>query len=187
MLGIAITFLTTGSLNFNEIAHFTVFYDDSISASVLGFLLLLSAFLFKLGVFPFHMWLVDVYDGVLILLTAFFSIVPKIILVGLVVRLLLVTFGDFFDSFSELISVLAFFSIALASVCAFFQKRIKRLLAYSAISHVGFMLIALVCQSLEAFKSIISYASIYTFTSAAAFALILNSTTNGSALRFIVN
>jgi NADH-quinone oxidoreductase subunit N len=55
LLGLAITFLTTGSLNFNEIAQFTLFYDDNMNASILGFLLLLSAFMFKLGAFPFHM------------------------------------------------------------------------------------------------------------------------------------
>lgn len=129
--------------------------------------------LFKLGLFPFHMWLCDVYDGATINITAFFSTVPKIVMLGFLIRMLFTVFTSNVSLINFLLGFSGVGSISFASVAALYQKRIKRLVAYSTISHTGFLALSLCCLSADAVKACIVYIILYIIMSLALFAILM--------------
>jgi NADH-quinone oxidoreductase subunit N len=186
-LGIALIYLSLGSLNFIELSKITIFFSTHFDISYLGLFLILVAFLFKLGAVPFHFWVLDVYEGSIIPVTAFFSVVPKAILLCMLLKLIYSIFSPFTWFFSSFFLLTGLSSIVLASIAAIYQKKIKRLLAYSAISHIGFMILALSCYSLDSIKSVIIYIALYIFANISIFSLLLNSTSKGSILKYLIN
>lgn len=141
-------------LNLNTLIHhkFLVFF---------GVLLVLSTILFKFTASPFHMWSPDVYEGSPTLITFYFSTVPKIAFFGLLMRF----FSEIFvvlDSYcSSLLIICSALSLILGSLTSLYQLKIKRFLAYSSISNVGFFLIAVLCFNEEGFASGLIYLVIY--------------------------
>jgi NADH-quinone oxidoreductase subunit N len=128
-----------------------------------------------------------VYEGSLITVTAFFAIVPKVIIFSVFLKL---TFNIFISFYKKTGFIVAFFSlssISFASVTALFQKRLKRLLAYSAISHTGFILLAISCDSVESFKAFIVYIVVYIIMTMAAFTLIFISSNNAAIPKYLTN
>ena len=141
--------------------------------SLLGFLLILISFLFKVGSAPFHLWLPDVYEGVATLITGFFALVPKIVIFGVIIKLFF-TIGDiYFMELKYILFISSFLSILIGSLGAIYQKTIKRLLSYSAISHTGFILLALSLGNIEGLISVFYYIVIYYVIIITVFSLIL--------------
>jgi NADH:ubiquinone oxidoreductase subunit 2 (subunit N) len=128
-----------------------------------------------------------VYEGVLVTITAFFSIVPKSILFALLLRLSFAFFNSFLDQTGSLILCSGLASVAFASVAALYQKRLTRLLAYSAISHSGFILLALSCNSLESIKAPLIYIIIYLIMSLALFSVIFVVLKSNNLPKFLIN
>jgi NADH-quinone oxidoreductase subunit N len=108
----------------------------------IGLLFLLAGFLFKLAIFPFHMWIADVYEGSSIPSAIFFSIVPKISIFIILVRIFQESFYFLFFNWVPCLAFLAVFSIVYGSFIAIKQKKMKRLLALSSIGHMGYALLA---------------------------------------------
>jgi NADH-quinone oxidoreductase subunit N len=127
---------------------------------------------FKIAAAPFHMWAPDVYQGSPFPVTAFFAIVPKIAAVALLAKLLLVHFDIWLDSWLQIITFLSVASMIIGSFGAIKQNNLKRLLAYSAIGHVGYMLIGLATQNEFGLESLTIYMIVYGLLSAGIFALI---------------
>ncbi|MDC9715125.1 MAG: NADH-quinone oxidoreductase subunit N, partial [Gammaproteobacteria bacterium] len=144
LYGMSMIYGISGSLNISEIA---VFANSATLASRealiinFGLVFLVIGIAFKLGAVPFHMWVPDVYQGSPTSVTMFISTVPKIAAVAMLVRLLIDGLGAMQSYWSDLFIVLAILSIALGSIVALLQTNIKRLLAYSTISHIGFVLL----------------------------------------------
>ena len=119
------------------------------------------------------MWTPDVYEGSPTPITAFFSVAPKIAAMGLLIRLLLEPFGFAFDQWQQVIVVVSIASMVIGVFGALKQKNIKRLMAYSAISHIGFMLVGLAAGSEEGIRGILIYLSIYLVMNIGIFACII--------------
>lgn len=129
----------------------------------------------------------DVYEGVLVTVTAFFSAVPKAILFALLIRLSFMLFSSFTNKIELLILLSGLSSIGLASIAALYQKRLKRLLAYSAVSHSGFVLMAISCNSTEAVKASVIYIVVYLVMTTALFSVIFLVLRSNGLPKFLIN
>jgi proton-translocating NADH-quinone oxidoreductase chain N len=138
-----------------------------------GMIFLLVGFLFKLTAVPFHMWAPDVYEGAPLAVTAFFSITPKAALLAVFTRLLYESFYDFMLDWQTLLVFCAIGSMIGGSVAGLGQLRIKRLLAYSSIGHVGYLLLALSCGTLEGLQALVIYLVIYMIMTVNLFSVLL--------------
>ena len=139
----------------------------------LGMIFLLIGFLFKLTAVPFHMWAPDVYEGAPTAVTAFFSIVPKPALLVVFVRLLYQSFYDFMIEWQAFLIFCSVASMLLGSFAGLAQHRIKRLLAYSSIGHVGYLLISFCCGTLEGLQGLAIYLVIYIVVTVNIFAVVM--------------
>jgi NADH-quinone oxidoreductase subunit N len=141
---------------------------------LVGLIFILVTFLFKIGSVPFHSWLCDVYDGSLISVTLLFAALPKIIIFSVFIKIFLVIFGDLQPFLQPLLILASILSISIGSLSALFQKRVKRLFAYSTISHTGFVLLGIVSFSPEAIKSTIFYILVYTVLTVLLFSFLIS-------------
>ncbi len=141
LLGIMIIFSITGLTSFNDI-H-SIISGGSNDIVLIGAIIMMIGFLFKIASAPFHYWAPDVYDRVPTGITIWISIIPKIAIIGFILRIRI----NYIDipSWVSLLLISAIISLIIGSIVGLSQIRIKRLLAYSTISHVGFILIAISC------------------------------------------
>ena len=139
----------------------------------LGLLLLLIVLLFKVGAAPFHSWLCDVYDGSMLNVTMLFAAAPKIIMFSLIIKLIFSSLFDFLPIIQQLLLIASLMSISIGTFSAIYQKRIKRLFAYSTISHTGFILLGVLASSAESSKATITYIIIYSFLTVLLFSLLI--------------
>jgi NADH-quinone oxidoreductase subunit N len=164
LYGMSMVYGISGSLNIAEIATFAN-NAELASREVLvlnfGLVFLVIGIAFKLGAVPFHMWVPDVYQGSPTSVTLFISTVPKIAAVAMLVRLLVDGLGAMQPYWSDLFMVLAILSIAIGSIVALMQTNIKRLLAYSTISHVGFVLLGFSTGVISGYGAAVFYILAY--------------------------
>ena len=176
LYGMSMIYGISGSINITDIATFA---SNSTLASRemlilnFGLVFLVIGIAFKLGAVPFHMWVPDVYQGAPTSVTMFLSTVPKIAAVAMLVRILVDGMGAMHDYWSDLFMVMALLSIALGSVVALMQTNIKRMLAYSTISHIGFILLGFVTGVVEGYGAAVFYVLVYILMSMAAFGMII--------------
>ena len=172
----------TGGLDIAQISNFasssTLESQETLILNF-GLVFLVIGVAFKLGAVPFHMWVPDVYQGSPTSVTMFLSTVPKIAAVALLVRLLIDGLGNFQQYWADLFMILAVLSIAVGSLVALTQVNIKRMLAYSTISHVGFVLLGFMTGVLEGYGSAVFYVLAYILMSLAAFGSIIALNRNG--------
>ncbi len=128
---------------------------------------------FKIGAVPFHMWVPDVYHGAPLAITTLISSVPKLAYLALAIRLLDNGLIGLHDDWQLMLAVLAALSLILGNVVAIAQTNIKRMLAYSTISHMGFMLMGVLAGSPEGYSAAMFYAIAYAIMSAGAFAVVI--------------
>jgi len=187
LFGSSMIYGFTGVTNFEELAKiFTGMGDHShiMSNGVLvGILFLAVGFLFKLTAAPFHMWAPDVYEGAPTSVTAFFALAPKIAILGVFLRLFLYSFFDFLSAWQVLFFVCSLFSMILGSLAAMAQKKIKRLLAFSSIGHIGYILLGVSCGTVEGVQSVLLYLVIYVIMTMNVFGVILSLQQQGQPLR----
>ena len=124
---------------------------------VYGIIFIISGLLFKLAAAPFHMWSPDVYEGSPSIITTFFVITPKIAIFSILIKLLILVFYDFIDVWQQFIIFSTICSLLVGTFSALPQKRLKRLLAYSSITHVGFMLMGFSAGTVEGIQSLLIY------------------------------
>jgi NADH-quinone oxidoreductase subunit N len=149
-----------------------------------GFFFVVLAFFFKLGAAPLHMWLCDVYDGCLIPVTAFFATVPKVVLFGVLIKIYSLLFSGY-QEFSIILFLYAgVLSICLAATSGLYQKRVKRLIAYSAISHTGFLLLGISAGSTT---SCVIYLFLYVLMSLAIFSILLLVGTGKATPKYLIS
>jgi NADH-quinone oxidoreductase subunit N len=166
LFGSSILYVITGSLNFNNIFLLlsNVNYIENIDlllGILYGLIFIVIGILFKIGAAPFHFWLPDVYEGAPNNITSFFAIVPKIAFIGILIRFFFDIFYHISFFFETFFYIIALLSMLIGSLAALQQKKIKRLLAYSSISHVGFILIGFTSNMLNNIPYILLYVIIY--------------------------
>jgi NADH-quinone oxidoreductase subunit N len=166
LFGSSILYIILGTLNFSDIFLIisNINYINNVNlliGIIYGFIFIIIGILFKIGVAPFHFWLPDVYEGSPNNITAFFAIVPKIAFIGILIRFFFEIFFHISFFFEIFFSIVAFLSMLIGALSALQQKKIKRLLAYSSISHVGFILIGFTSNLLNNIPYILLYIIIY--------------------------
>lgn len=151
-------------------------YTLPLRGCQLGFTFLLVGLLFKCSAAPFHMWAPDVYEGAPTSITAFFSIVPKLSVFAVLIRLIYTGFYELVEmtSCSSLLVFSCVASLLVGTFSAISQNKIKRLLAYSSIGHVGYMLIGLCTHSGEGLVALLVYLLIYIAMTITMFAVVLS-------------
>ena len=176
LYGMSMIYGITGSINIADIAAFASDTNLGSRETLIinfGLVFLVIGIAFKLGAVPFHMWVPDVYQGSPTSVTMFISTVPKIAAVAMLVRLLVDGLGSMHAYWSDLFMVLALLSIALGSVVALMQTNIKRMFAYSTISHVGFIMLGFVTGVITGYGAAVFYVLVYVLMSLAAFGVII--------------
>ena len=181
LYGMSMIYGATGSLEFSSIAQ--AVYNQTANQIVLmfGLVFLVAGICFKLGVVPFHMWVPDVYEGAPTAVTLMISTAPKLAAFAMAVRLLIWALFDVAEEWQGMLMMVAVASIALGNLAAIAQQNIKRMLAYSGISHMGFMLLGLLAGvvdgdrhfALNAYSSAMFYAVSYVIMSLASFGMLI--------------
>ncbi len=170
LYGISFIYGLTGTTVLSDISQTLTADEQDKPAVLLATALLLAGFAFKLAAVPFHMWAPDVYQGAPTSITAFMSVGPKLAGFAVLLRVFISGLGELSDIWLDLVMVIALASLILGSVMALVQSNIKRLLAYSSISHGGFILLGLVTGHLS---GLLYYLQAYLFMSLGAFAVII--------------
>lgn len=184
LFGASLLYGCTGTTNFSNIhLFFSEFRLDMFPLQVSvehAWMCISIAFFFKIAAAPFHMWAPDVYEGSPTSSTIFFTVVPKIALFTVFLRLYQPIFSVFENLFSFLLLFSAISSVIFGSFIALRQKKLKRLLAYSSISHVGYLLLAFAANSLESTQALFFYLIIYMVTSLGAWCIVLSLNTSAN-------
>ncbi len=181
LFGVSLIYGLTGLTNFDSLNLFVfgIGLDSdnsvySITGLLIGIIFIGIAFLFKLAAAPFHMWVPDVYQGSPTSITALFAIVPKLAIFGVLIRLYLNTFLGLMIQWQPLIIFCSIASMVIGSFGALNQSLIKRLLAYSAISHIGYVLIAFASGTHTSLQALLIYMTIYMIMSIQSFSVVLS-------------
>lgn len=189
LLGFSILYGTTGTVNIEQL--YKLFIDNLNVIEYLGLyiaiILILIAFLFKTGAAPFHVWLPDVYQGAPLSVTAFFAITPKIVIITIMLRLFIYSFYNILYDINHLLIISSITSMLLASIAALYQTNIIRLFAYSAIGHIGYILIGIVTASVESIQFTLLYMTIYIIMTIMIYGIIisLRSHSNNIDIKYI--
>jgi NADH-quinone oxidoreductase subunit N len=171
--GIALTYGATGSTNLPQIADFLSHNVVATNGVLLGGLaLLLVGFGFKMAAVPFHMWSPDVYQGSPSPVTGFMAAVAKVGAFAAILRVLVSTFPTLRADWQPVVWALAFLSLLLGAIVALMQRDVKRMMAYSSINHVGFILLGVEAASARGVAAALYYLFTYTFLTVGSFAVI---------------
>ena len=174
LYGFSLVYGFTGQTSFEGINLSLSHLEKLPIGLIFGLVFVLVGLGFKVSAVPFHMWTPDVYEGAPTSITAFFAIVPKLAATALIFRFCLEPFGNFYFEWTQVIYFLSVASMFLGAIAAIAQKSLKRLLAYSSIGHVGYVLIALVAVSDQGIKSASIYMFIYLVMNVSIFSIILS-------------
>ena len=170
LYGCSLIYGFTGSTNFNVIANQL---NSNEYALTFGIVFILVGLAFKISAVPFHMWAPDVYEGSPTSVTLFFTMVPKIAALTVFIRFLYVPFLNLIDQWQMILIFLSIASMVFGAVAAIGQTNLKRLVAYSSISHVGYALAGLATGSNEGIQSSVIYITIYVIMNLGLFSCLL--------------
>ena len=181
LYGMSMIYGATGSLELSGIAQAIYHQAGNRTVLLFGLVFLMAGIAFKLGVVPFHMWVPDVYHGAPTAVTLLISTAPKLAAFAMAMRLLVNGLFELADQWQAMLMFLAIGSIVLGNIAAVAQSNIKRMLAYSGISHMGFMLLGLLSGvvdgdsrlALNAYGSAMFYAVVYVLMSLASFGMVI--------------
>jgi NADH-quinone oxidoreductase subunit N len=169
LFGSALVYGATGQLGFHEIAASGRTHDPLL---VVGLALILTGMAFKASVAPFHMWTPDVYEGAPTAVTAFMAAATKVAAFAVLYRILTTAFPANHQLWTIAIAALACISLAIGNLAALAQRDIKRMLAYSSVSHAGFMMIAIAANNALGGRALLYYLIPYAAMSLGAFGVV---------------
>jgi len=138
-----------------------------------GLMFVLAGLCFKVSAAPFHMWTPDVYQGAPTVVTAFLALSPKVAALGIFINILFLTFGVLSESWQNVVMLVAVLSMIVGAVGAIAQTQIKRLLAYSSIGHMGYILASISANTPETVQAVLAYLVIYLTMTAGVFACLI--------------
>ncbi|MFN0291000.1 NADH-quinone oxidoreductase subunit N [Pedobacter helvus] len=175
LFGIALIYGATGSFDIDVIQTNLVNNVTNVSPLFYpGIILMMVGLCFKVGAAPFHFWTPDVYEGAPSLITAFMSTVVKTAGFAAFLRLFAGAFEPLHDFWMPALMVIVIITLCLGNITALYQKNFKRMLAYSSISHAGYLLFSLIVLTAHSASNVLVYAAAYTFASIVAFAVLIN-------------
>jgi len=174
LFGSSLIYGVIGSTNFSEIGQFISDQYNLPTLLIIGLIFILVSLSLKISAAPFHMWTPDVYQGAPSIVTAFLSTAPKIAVFAVLIRLLVYPFGEIIIDWGKIIIILSIASMIIGSLGALKQDDLKRLMAYSTINHIGFILMALVPGSEDGITAICIYLIFYLTMNLGVFLFILN-------------
>ena len=173
LYGMSILYGLTGTLDIGALRAGVAGQSPDDLALVLGLVFVLVSLAFKLGSVPFHMWVPDVYHGAPTSSTMLVGAAPKIAGLAMIIRLLVGGLEDLHLLWRDMLIVLAVLSIGIGNLIAIAQSNFKRMLAYSAISHMGFMLLGVLAGTTTGYSAALFYSLVYAFSSLGAFGMIV--------------
>jgi NADH-quinone oxidoreductase subunit N len=179
LYGIALIYGSTGSTNYQTIRDVACVQGELQNTALIGLGLLLVGFSFKVAVVPFHSWAPDVYEGAPTPVTAFMAVGPKAAGFAALIRILVQVFPSLAEDWSPILWLLAILTMTLGNVVAVRQTNVKRMLAYSAIAHAGYILVGIVPNSAMGYSAVLFYLVIYTVMNLVAFSVILSFSRKG--------
>ena len=178
LYGMSMVYGATGSLMLGEI-HAAAASTGDRTLLLYGVVFMLVGIAFKFGAAPFHMWLPDVYHGAPTPITLFIGSAPKLAAFGMTYRLLEVGVGPMESHWQIMLAALAVLSLAIGNLSAIMQSNFKRMLAYSTVSHVGFLFMGFAGGGPEGFAAAMFYAMVYALMATAAFGAIVVMSSRG--------
>lgn len=186
LYGISLLYAATGKIDLQEIADvLTVSWKDQSGLVSYALVFILAGVGFKLAAIPFHMWVPDVYAGAPTSVTLFIGTAPKIAALGMALRVLMIGLPGVATQWQQLILVMSLLSVGFGNLIAIRETNIKRLLAYSAISHMGYALFGILAANSSGYASALYYVLIYSIMSSAAFGLVVLMSRSGIEIESI--
>lgn len=173
LYGMSLFYGVTGSLNMTDISDSLAMGSDKDIVLRLGLVFVVIGLAFKLGLVPFHMWVPDVYHGAPTSVTLFLGTVPKLAAFGMIMRLLVDGFEGMHVDWQDMLIVLAVLSIIIGNIVAIAQANLKRMLAYSTISHMGFLALGVLTGTADGYSSAMFYTVVYTIMGLGGFGMII--------------
>jgi NADH-quinone oxidoreductase subunit N len=180
LYGISLLYGITGSIELATVAEaLSRLTIDTPTAALFGVVFVIVGLAFKLGAVPFHMWVPDIYEGAPTSVTLFIGTLPKLAAFGMAIRLLMDSLPALSPHWQPLLVVMSILSMAVGNIVAIAQTNIKRMLAYSTIGHVGFLLLGLLAGPESGYSAAFTYVIIYSLTTLGAFGIILSLSKKG--------
>ena len=173
LYGMSMLYGVAGTLELDQLANATQLIGSGRLLVVFGIVFIVVGIAFKVGVVPFHMWLPDVYQGASTPVTLFIGSAPKLAAFAMAVRLLVEGVPTLASDWHGMLMILAILSMALGNIVAIAQTNIKRMLAYSTIAHMGFMLLGIIAATAAGYAASMFYAIIYALMSMGAFGAVI--------------
>ncbi|WP_367607945.1 NADH-quinone oxidoreductase subunit NuoN [Legionella sp. W05-934-2] len=186
LYGMSLLYGATGFLQFDQLSM-AINNNYQSQAGLLSFALvfIIAGLGFKLAAVPFHMWAPDVYDGAPTAVTLFISAGPKIAAMGITFRILTIALPNITPQWQQLLIVMAILSTGIGNLLAIAQVNIKRMLAYSAISHIGYALFGIIAATAAGYAASLYYIVTYALMSAAAFGILVLMSNQGVNVHLI--
>jgi NADH-quinone oxidoreductase subunit N len=179
LYGATLVYGFTGTTSFDKLAALHLEGSVQTVGLWIGMALVASGLIFKVSAVPFHMWTPDVYEGSPTPVTAMFAVAPKIAAMALLTRLLVGAFGPQTHQWQIVLLGISLMSMAWGGYAAIVQRNIKRLMAYSSITNVGYILLGLAAGTERGVESVLIYLTIYLFMTAGGFGVILSMRRDG--------
>lgn len=185
LYGMSMIYGVTGALDFPSIAAAVADFQGSVVVLVFGIVFLVIGIAFKFGAVPFHMWVPDVYHGAPTAVTLLLGSAPKIAAFALAIRLLVDGLGGLHAEWRDMLVILAVLSMAFGNLIALAQDNIKRMLAYSTISHVGFIFLGILSGTPEGYAGAMFYAITYAVMAAGGFGVLTMLSSKGFDAEYV--
>lgn len=173
LYGMSMLYGATGSLDVTAISSAISHGVPNTSLLVFGLVFIVSGLAFKLGAVPFHMWVPDVYHGAPTPMTMLIGSAPKLAAFAFVMRILVEALQPLMIHWSGMLAILAILSMAVGNISAIAQTNMKRMFAYSTISHMGFLLLGVLSGNVEGYSASMFYAVVYVLMSLGGFGMIM--------------
>lgn len=173
LYGISILYGITGTFQLNELNQQIPQHSAQTGLLVFGMVFIIVGIAFKLGAVPFHMWVPDVYQGAPTAVTMFVGSIPKIAAFAMAMRLLVNGLEPLMTNWQTILIILAVLSMGIGNITAIAQSNIKRLLAYSTIAHIGFLLLGIIAGSQQGYAASMFYVITYALMSMGAFGVVI--------------
>jgi NADH-quinone oxidoreductase subunit N len=173
LYGMSLLYGATGTLDIGHLGNLVNEESGGNLVLIFGLVFVLIGMVFKLGSAPFHMWIPDVYHGAPTSVTLFIAAAPKIAAFAILMRLLVDGLGDLHSEWQGMLIILAIVSMAIGNIIAIAQSNIKRMLAYSTIAHVGFLLLGILSGSALGYQAGLFYILVYALMGLGGFGMII--------------
>jgi NADH-quinone oxidoreductase subunit N len=173
LYGLSLVYGFAGTTGFAELARLLTGGAAASTGLIDGLAFVIVGLAFKVSAVPFHMWTPDVYEGAPTPVSMFFAVAPKMAALALFIRFMIAPFGALVGEWRQIIVFLSIASMVFGAVAAIAQPNIKRLMAYSSIGHVGYLLIGLAAGTAEGIRGVLVYLAIYLFMNVGAWGVIL--------------